>query len=90
MKVGDGVPMKIQLYVHPNINGKILVKRVNDIIEEYNFTDAALEVYSDRFRNHDGILYTPTIVINDKVVSSGKLLSKQEIDTLLRSHRFKK
>lgn len=81
--------MKIKLYIHSNINGKIFEKRVAEVIEEYNFEEAYLDVFHELPPNKTNhALYMPILVINDKVVSSGKLLSKQEIDTIIRKHCF--
>ena len=80
--------MNIQLYTNPNINGKIIEKRLTEVLNEHNLTDVEFNVCHEEFPQHDRILFSPTLVINDRVVSSGKMLSKEEIDMLLYNNCF--
>ncbi|MEJ5302152.1 MAG: thioredoxin family protein [Bacteroidales bacterium] len=65
---------------------KALEKAIREVVEE-NHYDAQIEKVEDivKIMNY-GILATPGMVINEKVVSSGRLLSKDEIKTLIEKH----
>lgn len=75
--------MQIKLLVTSCINCKLFEKRVFEAIE-------AKGIYADIERINYlpdavqyGVVYMPALVINDKVVSSGKILSTDEISRLL-------
>lgn len=65
---------------------KALEKAIREVVEE-NHYDAQIEKVDDivKIMNY-GILATPGMAINEKVVSSGRLLSKDEIKTLIEKH----
>ncbi|MDK2909106.1 MAG: hypothetical protein PWR20_673 [Bacteroidales bacterium] len=65
---------------------KALERAIREVVEE-NHYDAQIEKVDDivKIMNY-GILATPGMAINEKVVSSGRLLSKDEIKTLIEKH----
>lgn len=84
-----GLKVEIKLFVHPNIDGKIFEKRIVEVMNEYNFANARLEIHKNSLPESYRMYHTPTLMIDNIVVSSGKLLSKEEIDSLFRSNCFK-
>lgn len=65
---------------------KALERAIREVVEENGF-EAQIEKVEDivKIMNY-GILATPGMAINEKVVSSGRLLSKDEIKTLIEKH----
>ncbi|WP_245547029.1 thioredoxin family protein [Evansella cellulosilytica] len=68
----------MKLFVSSNINGKIVEKRLKEVINDIGL-HAHVEIHHQDPPTLNGFYYTPTLVVNDKVVSSGKVLSKQEM-----------
>jgi len=65
---------------------KALEKTIREVVDENRY-DAEIEKVEDivKIMNY-GILATPGMAINDKVVASGRLLSKDEIKNLIEKH----
>ncbi|MGC8864872.1 MAG: thioredoxin family protein [Bacteroidales bacterium] len=65
---------------------KALERAIREVLEENGF-EAQIEKVEDivKIMNY-GILATPGMAINEKVVSSGRLVSKDEIKTLIEKH----
>ncbi|MFA9555908.1 thioredoxin family protein [Evansella sp. AB-rgal1] len=68
--------MEIILYVQPNIKGKVVEKRLLEVIHDIGL---AANVQILHTTSVAGVFYTPTLIVDNKVVSSGKVLSKQEM-----------
>ncbi|MBU9721876.1 MULTISPECIES: thioredoxin family protein [Bacillaceae] len=72
--------MDVKLFINDNINGKIVEKRLMEVV-----TDLGIEAHVEILHNHssdvDGIFYTPTLIVNNQVISSGKVLSKEEMSS---------
>ncbi len=65
---------------------RALEKAIREVVEENNYK-AEIEKVDDivKIMNY-GILATPGMAINEKVVASGRLLSKEEIKNLIEKH----
>ena len=62
-----------------------LDKRTREVVKELGI-DANVEYVQDINKVIEySILFTPGLVINDKLVSSGKVLNKKEIEKLISS-----
>jgi protein-disulfide isomerase len=69
----------------PCVKCKEVTRRANKVAEKYpgqvQVTKfSALSKEGDQY----GIIITPTVVINDKVVSVGKVLSEEDLDKLIK------
>ncbi len=75
--------MQIKLLVTTCINCKLFERRVIEAIETKGiYADIErIDYLPDVFKH--GVIYTPALVIDGKVVSSGKLLSTDEIFRLI-------
>jgi len=69
--------LKVEVYITSNIKGKMFEKRVSDVINEIGL-DANL-VTINHSPSSERVFYTPALYVNDKLVSSGRVLSKEEI-----------
>lgn len=75
--------MQIKLLVASGINCKLFEKRVFEVIEGKGiYVDIERIDYLPDILKY-GVVYTPALVINGKVVSSGKILSTEEISRLI-------
>lgn len=65
---------------------KTLEKLTIDVINENNF-DAEVNKVEDivQIMNY-GVMRTPALLINEKVIMSGRVPSKNEIETLIKNH----
>ncbi len=65
---------------------KTLERAIREVVEENGF-DAQIEKIEDivKIMNY-GILATPAMAINEKVVASGRVLSKEEIKNFILKH----
>lgn len=70
--------MEIKLNITSNIKGKIFEKRVLDVVNELGLDANVTTVNYSPFSSERSF-YTPTLYINGELVSSGKVLSKEEI-----------
>ncbi|MCE7793529.1 thioredoxin family protein [Salipaludibacillus sp. CUR1] len=70
--------MEIKICITSNINGKVFEKRVTEVISELGIKADILTVH-DLPRSPEKVFYTPALFINDRMLSSGKVLSKEEI-----------
>ncbi|SDZ03166.1 Thioredoxin domain-containing protein [Evansella caseinilytica] len=70
--------MEVKLFINPNINGKIVEKRLMEVLGDIGL-QVDLEVYHEDPPFTEGVFYTPTLIVDDRIVSSGKVLSKEEI-----------
>ncbi|WP_416151334.1 thioredoxin family protein [Salipaludibacillus sp. HK11] len=70
--------MIIKLYITSNINGKTFEKRVSDVVKELGI-DANIVIINRSPIPPDKVIFTPALYVNDQLVSSGKVLSKEEI-----------
>jgi len=61
-----------------------LEKAVREVVQEMGLTADIVEVKDINEIVSHGILLTPGLVINEKVKSSGKLLSKNEIKKYIK------
>lgn len=75
--------MQIKILVSTSINCKIFEKRVYEAV-------AAKGIYAEIERIDYlpdmikfGVIYTPALIVEGKLVSSGKILSKEEISRLI-------
>lgn len=75
--------MQIKILVATSINCKLFEKRVYEAV-------SAKGIYAEIERIHYlpdmikyGVVYTPALVVEGKVVSSGKILSTEEISRLI-------
>lgn len=75
--------MQIKLLVTTCINCKIFEKRVTDAIKAKGIFANIERVDFLPDHIHYGVLYTPALVVDGKVVSSGKILSTEEISRLI-------
>lgn len=75
--------MEIKLLVTSCINCKLFEKRVLEAVETKGiFVDIEkIDYLSDAIKY--GVIYMPALVVNGKVVSSGKVLSTEEISRLI-------
>lgn len=65
---------------------KALEKAIHEVVAENGY-DAQIEKVDDIVKIMSyGIIATPGMAINEKVVSSGRLLSKEEIKNLIEKH----
>lgn len=63
-----------------------LETRIKDVLRKENI-EAQVEKVTDMMEiSAYNVLTTPAIVINDKVVSSGKLLEHEEISALIKAN----
>lgn len=75
--------MQIKLLMNNSINCKVFEKRVLDALKskkiyaEIEKIDYLPDIMSF------GVIYTPALVVNGEVVSSGKLLSVEQISQLI-------
>ena len=66
-------------------NCHVLENRVKEVLDELNI-ESKVELITDKDAIVSyGVAMTPAIVINEEVVSSGKVLSKQKIVELIKS-----
>lgn len=65
---------------------KALERAIREVVEENKY-EAQIEKVEDivKIMNY-GIMATPGMAINEKVVASGRLLSKEEIKNLIEKH----
>lgn len=70
--------MDIKLFIKSNINGKVVEKRLFEVINSIGL-QANIEIHHEDPPNLDGVFYTPTLIVDNEVVSSGKVLSKDEM-----------
>ena len=76
--------MKIKILGTGCPNCKVLEKNTKDAIEELNLK-ADIEKVADIAKIMEyGIMSSPALVVNEKVVSYGKVLSSEEIKKLLK------
>ncbi|MCT8137554.1 thioredoxin family protein [Anaerobacillus sp. CMMVII] len=75
--------MEIKLLVATCINSKLFEKRVLEVVEAKGiYADIEkIDYLPDAIKY--GVIYTPALVVNGKVVSSGKVLSTEEISRLI-------
>lgn len=79
--------MKIKVLGSGCANCNTLENRVNEVVEKQHF-EATVEKISDfGVMMQYGLMGSPGLVINEKLVSSGKLLSHQQIIDLLEKHK---
>ena len=79
--------MKIKVLGSGCANCNTLENRVNEVVKKQNF-EATVEKISDfGVMMQYGLMGSPGLVINEKLVSSGKLLSHQQIIDLLEKHK---
>ncbi len=75
--------MQIKLLLATGINCKLFEKRVIEVIKAKGvYADIERIDYRPDVLKY-GVFYTPALVINEKVVSSGRLLSTDEISRLI-------
>ncbi len=75
--------MEIKLLVTSSINCKLFERRVLEAVEAKGiFADIEKIEHLPDARKY-GVIYMPALVVNGRVVSSGKLLSKEEILRLI-------
>jgi len=66
---------------------KELEKRIHNVIDEYGI-DASVEKVTDMVKIASyNVMNTPAVVIDEKVVSSGKLLKEKDILLLLQANK---
>ncbi|MDG5786815.1 thioredoxin family protein [Evansella sp. AB-P1] len=70
--------MEVKLLVSANINGKIVEKRLMEVLNDIGM-QVELEILYKDTHIIDGVFYTPTLIVNNQIVSSGKVLSKDEM-----------
>jgi len=74
--------MEVKLFVSSNITGKIVEKRLTEVLKDLG-VDVHLEIHHEEPPCKDGIFYTPTLIVDNQVVSSGNVLSKKEMSHYL-------
>ncbi|MDQ0256546.1 hypothetical protein J2S74_003966 [Evansella vedderi] len=70
--------MDVKLFIKSNINGRIVEKRLFEVIEDMGL-QANIEIHHEDPPYMDGVFYTPTLIVDNRIVSSGKVLSKDEM-----------
>ncbi|AOM82394.1 thioredoxin family protein [Salisediminibacterium beveridgei] len=70
--------MNIQVYVNENIKGRVFEQRVKEVIKELGI-EADVLISSKRPECASHVFYSPALIIDQKVVATGKLLSRDEI-----------
>lgn len=75
--------MQIKLLVTSCINSKLFEKRVVEAVEAKGIFANIEKIDSLPDIMKYGVVYTPALVVDGKVVSSGKILSKEEIARLI-------
>ncbi|RXI98363.1 thioredoxin family protein [Anaerobacillus alkaliphilus] len=75
--------MEIKLLVTSSINCKLFERRVLEAVEAKGIYAEIEKIDSFPDAKKYGVIYMPALVVNGKVVSSGKLLSKEEILRLI-------
>ncbi|MBU9710306.1 thioredoxin family protein [Evansella tamaricis] len=70
--------MDVKLLINQNINGRIVEKRLLEVLEDMGLK-AEVEILLNDAEQPEGIFFTPTLIVNNQVVSSGKVLSKEEM-----------
>ena len=70
--------MHVKLFISSNITGKIFEKRMMEVLVEMGIP-VNLEIHQTVPRILQGIFYTPALIIDDQIVSSGKVLTKEEL-----------
>ena len=60
-------------------------KRANKVAERYSgrVEVAKCDAVSEEGRRY-GVMLTPTVVINDKVIASGKVISESELEKVIK------
>lgn len=72
------IALNIQIYVNENIKGRVFEQRVKEVIEELGI-EADVMISSERPDASVHVFYSPALIIDQKVVATGKLLSRDEI-----------
>lgn len=75
--------MKIKILVSTNINCKIFEKRVYEAVSTKGIYAEIERIYYLPDMIKYGVIYTPALIVEGKVVSSGKILSTKEISRLI-------
>ncbi|UCZ52064.1 thioredoxin family protein [Bacillus shivajii] len=70
--------MNIKLYITRNIIGKVVEKRLLEVLNDIGI-HVNLDVYYEDASPTQGIIFTPTLLVNGQVMSTGKVLSKDEL-----------
>lgn len=75
--------MKIEVIGKESSNRIKLMKNLNKAIEEAKL-NLTPKIYNDNYINKYNISNTPALVINDKVISQGKVLTVKEIEKFIK------
>lgn len=70
--------LNIQIYVNENIKGKVFEQRVKEVIEELG-VHAELVITYKQPECSCHVFYSPALIIDNELITSGKLLSRDEI-----------
>ncbi|WP_280769746.1 thioredoxin family protein [Salipaludibacillus daqingensis] len=70
--------MQVKIYITSNIKGKMFEKRVSDVLNDLGL-DAEVITINRSPSSSEKAFYTPALFVNNELVSSGSLLSKEEI-----------
>ncbi|MBB5174370.1 thioredoxin family protein [Texcoconibacillus texcoconensis] len=75
--------MHLKVFTSSDINCKVFEKNIQEVVNELHNT-ISIEWITDvnNFHLH-GIFFTPTLLIDDQLVSNGKILTKEEIKSHL-------
>ncbi|PYZ93603.1 hypothetical protein CR194_10600 [Salipaludibacillus keqinensis] len=70
--------MDVKIYINSTINSKLFEKRVSDVMDQLGLQAEFISVdHSKASSQHP--FYTPALYIDGNLISSGKVLSKEEI-----------
>lgn len=72
------ITLKIQVYVHENIKGKVFEQRVIEVISELGI-EADVLITCEQPDCSSQVFYSPALIIDHQLITSGKLLSRDEI-----------
>lgn len=70
--------MEIKIVITSNIKGKLFAKRVMEVIDDLGI-EASISTVSQTAPVERTTFYTPALFVDDRMLTSGKVLSKEEI-----------